>query len=168
MFLKKPKHSKLRGWSIYYQLTVLICYRWGLFFQCDMETWSISTDSVEGDFIYERWAEDAAYICNSNVQATVIGMQVHDVSPVNISYCLPRRFFEVLKWKKNTKLYFQSRRGCWCACVSVCVCLFLGCHFLCEVIKEISICPSNIHSLRGKTNVKWIQNILCAFTEMEI
>lgn len=57
----------------------------------------------------------------------------------------PSEVFEVLKWKKNTKLHFQSRRGCWYVCADV----YVGCHLLCEVIKEISICPSNIHRLRG-------------------
>lgn len=34
----------------------------------------------------------------------------------------PSEVFEVLKWKKNTKLLFQSRRGRWYVCVCVCVC----------------------------------------------
>ncbi len=91
------QNAKKRRWPLDYQFTILICYWRGLSIQADIQTRLISTDTAKGDFIYVRWAEDAEYFCICDMQASVIGMQVHDVSPVHIPSCLPRSPLRFLK-----------------------------------------------------------------------
>lgn len=149
-----------------YQFKILICYWRGLAIQSDIQTWSISADTVDGRF----------YLCKVSRRFWIFlhlrhaGLSYWDASPWRFpsghSLLLtkkPSEVFEVLKWKK-TQNSISSPGGD----ADVCMCVYMGRHLLCEVIKEILICSSNIHHLRGKTNVKWIQNILCMFTEMEI